>query len=156
MWMLSAHINSYHFQKGMETEWARPNGAHPLTRQTILHSLLIPYTLSLWTVSYLTQENRLWFFFLFSVCLTGNDWDCKSDLFGLINLLIEVEKSSQVYVLKIGDVSKNRSLKIMCLSMRCRREWLSLGYVSDAFSGSSGDQCLWSTGTVCQTWETSW
>lgn len=71
MGKLGVHIDSYHFQKGMQTEWARPNGAHALTRQTILHSLLIPCTLSLPIVSYLTQENRLWlfhfFFFLFAL-----------------------------------------------------------------------------------------
>lgn len=158
MGKLSAHINSHHFQKGMETEWAGPNGAHRLPRQTILHSLLIPCTLSLWTVSYLTQENRLWlfsFFFFFhwphQKKLRLHIWPVWVDK--LTHWRGKIHPSS---FFKIGDVSKNRSLKIMCLSVRCRRGWLCLGYVSDAFSGSSGEQCPWSTGTSCQTWETSW
>lgn len=77
------HIDSYHFQRAMGTEWAWPVGAHTFSPQMILHmsadSLQALFMKSLF--SFYTGKQTLTFFFLFASLenteianLTWLDW----------------------------------------------------------------------------------
>lgn len=90
--------------------------------------LLIPSKPSSWT-----GKKGPNFFFPFSVSLTGKHCNCKPDLIGLVNLLIEGEESSQVYFLKISEAF----LKTDCW------KWFAWASSADGFLLPSGVcQCL--------------